>query len=108
MPVPDSGLNVPALVSQIATPLLNHLADSSLTGAQFAEWFIGGYGEEIFRQVQQFGPFLEKALFGFPPLATRLEAIPKERLDKFIQEFLAFDPESMYEPEPGSDTTPAS
>ena len=92
---PAGELNVPALIYSIQMPLLNHINMPDLTGADFADWFIGGYGLEVFAKVKEYGPFLETALREHTietPNGMVKPFSELSRLSPFVAEFLAFDP----------------
>ena len=65
------------LVMSVAIPLTNCvLANES--GDDFANWFIGGYGEEIYNEVCGYGePMMVMAMTTFPPVAQRLNGHPR-------------------------------
>ncbi len=77
------------LLSSIAMPLLNNLQVNG-TGTDFADWFIGGYGQQMYEDVMQLGPdTLFQAINTFPPIATHpiYVQVPVEQVQAFVTEF---------------------
>lgn len=71
VPPPPSSSQDPIyqLLSSISVPLLNSLQVGG-TGTDFADWFIGGYGEAVFEEVAKLGPdMLLTAISTFPPIS---------------------------------------
>lgn len=104
------------MLAEIAGPLVQHLLDPEATGTDFALWFVrgnkqlngaysGGYGVRAHSDVVTMG---KEKLLGmakmFPPLWAQIEPVGAERIDAFLDEFLAFDDEA-YEP-PDDDEPP--
>lgn len=91
------------LLSSIKISFLNHLEGFAsgekdpetgklmLTGAEFADWFIGGFGEEYYKNVAQYGETqLLQAVYAFSPIASKLsetKATP-EQVVEFIHDFV--------------------
>lgn len=78
-----------ALLSSITIPLLNNLQVNG-TGTDFADWFIGGYGQDVYDDVSQLGPdTLFQAVSTFPPITSNpiYAQTPVEQVQKFITEF---------------------
>ena len=98
------------MLAEIAGPLVQDLLDPEATGTDFALWFVrgakqlngmytGGYGVRAHAEVVAMG---KEKLLGmakmFPPLWAQIEPVGGERINAFLDEFLAFDDEA-YEPE---------
>lgn len=117
MPNPNGGLPAPApvsmpimpsnetyglppqvaqLLSDIRVPLLNHL-NHGMSGARFSDWFIGGFGEPVYRQVTQFGvDGLLTALYTYAPIGQNLSAAyQRENVRAFVDDFIDPDYEAM-------------
>lgn len=102
------------LLQSITIPLLNNLQVNG-TGTDFADWFVGGYGQAVYEDVVQLGPeTLFTAISTFPPINTNpiYGQVPVERVREFVTEFC--DPkwdEEGDEPEkvsePGTGPVPA-
>jgi hypothetical protein len=101
-PTPASAPTDEAIIQQlfteIRTPLLNHLTDAELTnaGSLFADWFIGGYGEEVYKKVKGYGPFIAPMLREYAIQAADgsvVKPFDVPQLDKFVEEFLSVDPD---------------
>ena len=76
------------LLHSIAIPLQVHL-NAEDSGTVFAEWFIGGFGEDTHGQVSQFGPEgVVAALYSFPPTLQAIQQFPVEKVQEFVAEFL--------------------
>lgn len=76
------------LLLAIATPLHVHLAEGD-TGTTFAEWFLGGFPNDTFEQIQAFGPdMVVGALYSFPPTLAAIQQFPAEQVQAFVAEFL--------------------
>ena len=78
-----------ALLSSITVPLLNNLQVDG-TGSDFADWFVGGYGQQVYDEVAQLGPdMLFQAISTFPPIITNpiYTQTPTEKVQAFITEF---------------------
>lgn len=81
------------LVMSVAVPLTNCILGGE-SGEDFANWFIGGYGEQIYNEVLEYGePMMVMAMTTFPPVAQRLTGIPVPQIEKFVHEFAMFDEE---------------
>jgi hypothetical protein len=103
-PTPASAPTDEAIIQQlfteIRTPLLNHLTDTELTnaGSLFADWFIGGYGEEVYKKVKGYGPFIAPMLREYAIQAADgsvVKPFDVPQLDKFVEEFLSVDPDKL-------------
>ena len=100
--------DVEDLLYEIKTPFTFYLSNGDMTGEDYADIFIGNYGEEMFKQVAGFGAEgLMGAITSFPPITQRLVAlsINQERVSKFVGEFCGFVPGQ--EEGDGEDETPA-
>lgn len=76
------------LLLSIATPLHVHLAEKD-SGTTFAEWFLGGFPDETFQQIQEFGPdMVVAALYSFPPTLAAIQQFPADQVQGFVAEFL--------------------
>jgi hypothetical protein len=97
------------LLSSITIPLLNNLQVNG-TGTDFADWFVGGYGQQVYEEVAQLGPdTLFAAISTFPPINTHpiYGTIATEKVKEFVTEFC--DPkwdEEGDEPDNGKATEP--
>lgn len=93
-PVPNPTTNpaqdpIYALLSSITIPLLNNLQVNG-TGTDFADWFVGGYGQDVYEDVAQLGPdTLFAAISTFPPIVTNAiyAQTPVDQVQKFVTEF---------------------
>lgn len=89
------------ILSAIATPLHIHIRDfivrpEEVNGSIFADWFQGGYPEETYTQIVQFGPDgVTAALYSFPLTLAAIQQFPVEKVQEFVAEFLnpVFDDE---------------
>lgn len=102
-PAPASGaggFDMGQFISLIQVPLLNYLSDPTANGDHFAEWLVGGYGLDVFKQVKQYGPLVAPILMEHTiqlptgPVKPFADLSPG-RLDKFVQEFLSVTPEDF-------------
>jgi hypothetical protein len=90
-PTPDAQAILMNALNTIQVPLSNQLHDG-LDGDDFADWFIGGFGEGIYRELTAYGAAaLTLGMYSFPPIATRIADLPREQVEKFVQEFCGFD-----------------
>jgi hypothetical protein len=90
-PAPDAQAILMNALNTIQVPLSNQLHDG-LDGDDFADWFIGGFGEGIYRELTAYGAAaLTMGMYSFPPIATRIADLPREQVEKFVQEFCGFD-----------------
>lgn len=78
------------LLNAVAQPLLNHL-DQQLTGADFADFIIQGYGRTIYDMVRQQGIEFVLAEIGKHPQLSRIAAQIPDRFAKFVEEFVRRD-----------------
>lgn len=77
------------LLMRISISLQNHLLDLNATGTMFADWFIGGEGEQTYQEICSFGPDqVIQALQTFPVTAQILAQVQPERARSFVEEFL--------------------
>jgi hypothetical protein len=78
-------------INMIRVPFSNYLHDDS-GGDVFADWFIGGYGEKIYNELKAYkAEGLMLGLYSYPPMVAELSDVPREQVEKFVQEFCAFD-----------------
>jgi hypothetical protein len=90
-PAPDAQAILMNALNTIQVPLSNQLHDG-LDGDDFADWFIGGFGEGIYRELTAYGSAaLTLGMYSFPPIASRIADLPREQVEKFVQEFCGFD-----------------
>lgn len=90
-PAPDAQAILMNALNTIQVPLSNQLHDG-LDGDDFADWFIGGFGEGIYRELTAYGAAaLTLGMYSFPPIASRIADLPREQVEKFVQEFCGFD-----------------
>lgn len=94
--IPTDEAIIQQLFTEIRTPLLNHLTDTELTnaGSLFADWFVGGYGEEVYKKVKGYGPFIAPMLREYAiqaPDGSTMKPFDVPQLDKFVEEFLSVD-----------------
>jgi hypothetical protein len=90
-PAPDAQAILMNALNTIQVPLSNQLHDG-LDGDDFADWFIGGFGEGIYRELTAYGAAaLTMGMYSFPPIASRIVDLPREQVEKFVQEFCGFD-----------------
>lgn len=97
------------LLYAIVIPLQLHLTDEECNGTTFADWFMGGFPEETYNQVVQFGPEgVTAALYSFPPTGQVVQQFPVEHVQAFVAEFLnpQFPPEGAESEE--EENTPAT
>jgi hypothetical protein len=86
---------VAQLLGDIRVPLLNHL-NHGMSGARFSDWFIGGFGEPVYKQVIQFGTDgLVTAMYAFAPIGQNLAAFQRENVRAFVDDFIDPDYEAM-------------
>jgi hypothetical protein len=98
--VPNPEVTMRELLPAIAVPLINYLEAPELNGEDFADWFIGGFGEKTFRGVVSQGQeAFMTAVAAYPQLQARLAAFPPERVMQFSQEFMTFDPDKAEDKE---------
>ncbi len=76
------------LLSSIAVPLAMHLSDDQMTGTDFAEWFMGGFGDATHAQIAAFGENVVAALYSYPPTLQAIQGFPPEQVQAFVAEFL--------------------
>jgi hypothetical protein len=94
------GNAVANFLSQIERPLINHLNDSSKTGADFADWVSSGYGDIGYQAAKEMGKdTLLAVLASRPTIAAVIQQIP-ERTSQFIDEFLTADEGNEGDEEP--------
>jgi len=108
-PAPGTGLSPLALqiLSVIQLPLRNQLRDG-LSGADFADWFIGGFGEQVYNTLIGFAePVIVSAIYA-SPVAQQITDIPREQVEKFVHEFCTFNPEEYDRMRREGDTVPPS
>lgn len=75
------------LLSEIAIPLFSHL-NISLTGTDFADWFVRNRGEVEYQAVVEMTPeAILSALYTFPQTAGPLQRFPVPNIDAFVREF---------------------
>lgn len=74
-------------LNAVKAPILHHL-NSDLSGHDFAEWLIGGYGSMVYEQVRSLGPQQIRAAIAelTPDLEANLRTIP-EKAESFLEEF---------------------
>jgi hypothetical protein len=91
-----------ALLMMIQVPLADMLRDGD-SGKDFAEFFIPEYGLDIHTQLASGGvePIVS-ILYAYPPLTAILKPLARERVVKFITEFVNFKPEAVETPEGGA------
>ena len=96
--------DVADLLSSIKIPFLNYLegfvrgdrddeGELLLSGGAFADWFVGGMGEEYFRNVVQFGESaLLQAIYLYPPIAQRvpMTGATTEQVKQFMHDFVSY------------------
>ena len=96
--LPTFGLNpqVAELLNAIKISFLNHLegaATGELNGGHFADWFIGGFGDQYYKMVTQFGEeALLGAVYAYPPIAEHLAQFGQEKVKAFVHEFMTYTP----------------
>lgn len=80
------------LLMMIQVPLADHLRDDA-TGAEFAEYFIENYSFDIHTQLASSGTdAVVGVLYSYPPLAPILKPLARERVVKFVDDFVKFKP----------------
>lgn len=78
------------LLTAVAGPLLNHL-NNELTGADFADFIIQGYGRTVYDLVRQRGAeFVLGEIAKHPQLGQYASQLP-ERFQRFVEEFVNRD-----------------
>jgi hypothetical protein len=96
--------DVADLLSSIKISFLNYLEgfvkgdrdeDGELlfSGDTFADWFVGGFGVEYFKNIAQFGEgSLLQAIYMYPPIAQRVSATGAnpEQVKQFVHDFVAY------------------
>jgi hypothetical protein len=88
---PDAQALLLNVLNTIQVPLSNHLHDDA-GGDDFANWFIGGFGEKVHQELLVYGePALVMGMYGFPPIASRIEDVPRAQVETFVHEFCTFD-----------------
>ena len=119
-PLPEFGntYGLPPMVAEklaeIKIAFLNHLegvAAGELNGGDFADWYIGGFTEEGFKEITSNGAgILLQAVYAYPPIADRIEKTKatREQVEGFVKEFVAFKPEQELELEPEREMEPAA
>jgi hypothetical protein len=91
--MPDPQAMLIRLIDLIQVPLTNYIIDNQ-GGDDFADWFIGGFGEEMYADVIKYtAPVLTMGLYSYPPIAARLAQTPRETVEKFINDFCSFNGE---------------
>jgi len=82
------------LLMAITVPLADALRDGD-SGDMFAEYFITEYGFDIHTQLASSGTdAVVGVLYSYPPLASTLKPLARERVTKFVDEFVKFTPTS--------------
>lgn len=77
------------LLHAITIPLQMHLTDEDANGTTFADWFMGGFPENTYNQIVQFGPDgVIAALYSFPPTLQVVQQFPVDKVQAFVAEFL--------------------
>lgn len=77
------------LLTSISIPLQGHLSSPDATGTDFADWFIGGFGESTYNQIVEFGvDNVVGALYSFQPTLQAIQQFPTEKVQGFVAEFL--------------------
>ena len=94
------------LLTAIHVPLQMHLNDEECNGTTFADWFMGGFPEDTYTQITQFGvDGVIAALYSFPLTGQVVQQFPVEHVQAFVAEFL--NPQFPSEGEEGVDENPA-
>lgn len=76
------------LLSAIAIPLGVHIASGD-TGGDFADWFVGGFGDDTHQGIQGFGvDGVMGALYSFPATLTQIHGFDPAKVRVFVEEFL--------------------
>jgi hypothetical protein len=86
------------LFNAIQFPLLQHLKDpdnSGITGIDFADWLIGGFGVRKYGLLRKRGDMIVPALQSYDPIKPDIDALPQGRLERFVGEFLTVDVEKI-------------
>lgn len=78
------------LLNMVAQPMLNHL-DQQLTGADFADFIIQGYGRTIYDMVRQAGTETVLTEIGKHPHLGRIAAQIPDRFAAFVEQFINRD-----------------
>jgi hypothetical protein len=90
------------LLMMIQVPLADHLRDDA-SGAEFAEFFIENFSFDIHTQLASSGAdAITGILYGYPPLAPILKPLARERVVKFVKEFVDFKPPAPEAPAGGA------
>ena len=76
------------LLSSIAVPLQIHLSEE-VDGTEFANWFMGGYGEATHQEIAALGPdVVVGALYSHPATLQSVQSFTPEKVRVFVEEFL--------------------
>jgi hypothetical protein len=102
------------LLVSIQAPFLNQLRDQ-LGGDDFADWFIGGFGEraynDLLTRARSTGLPAHSAILAmldsFPPIASELAKENKQDVERFVREFCEFDA-GAYDAKRGRESADAS
>jgi len=80
-------------------PLLTHIVEGE-EGDDFADWFIKGFTEEVYKMVVQAGPDALIQLIYSTQLGARLngaygdKSVPRLYVERFIHDFCNFNPDA--------------
>lgn len=88
-------VEVALLLHEVKTPMVQYM-NGRVPGSDFADWFVGGYGEPLWKQIAEAGPDeLAGAITNFPPIMEKLTALQvgQERIAQFAREFVEWTPE---------------
>lgn len=87
--IPGLPPEVVQILQRIDFTLVDFLTDHESNGADFAEWFIQGFGVGTFEQIRGMGEqAILGALYAYPPIATPLANIPQLNVQAFVKEFV--------------------
>ena len=77
-------------------PIVEQLGDSEIEGDDFADWMLGELGSRSYQFIVT--RFKEEevlqTLYVYPMIAPNIQHLPRERVAKFVHDFMTFDPKA--------------